>query len=149
MYQPKHSNPFIKGMLYQKLLLNIGTDAQGRGGVNKNPWLLPGAGMDSKAVGCRIPSPGEGINSQIFSFQIFTKPHSWSFCGSSVQSDMAVGENPAPYPYPPPNSEQLELQSKREDNTQCCPLPSFPACLSGKPGIPQPVPNPTFYTVKK
>lgn len=60
LYQPKHSNPFIKGMLYQ-LLLNIGTDVQGRGGVNKSPWLLPGAGMDSKALGCRIPSPGEGF----------------------------------------------------------------------------------------
>lgn len=58
LYHPKQSNPF-KGMLYQQLLHDIGTDAQGSGGVNKNPWLLQGAGMDSKAVGCRIPSPGE------------------------------------------------------------------------------------------
>lgn len=39
LYHPKQSNPF-KGMLYQQLLHDIGTDAQGSGGVNKNPWLF-------------------------------------------------------------------------------------------------------------
>lgn len=87
---------------------------------------------------------------RIFWFDTICESSPQSFCGSSTQSESTVGKSLAPHPHP--NSEQSDLESKREDRMrvkylQCYPLTTLPTSLFGKAG--RAFAKTKFYTVEK